>query len=330
MLTRAWSTNWLINQLTNIRPIILIGAFSILSSCDFISNKILTKPIVKIENAQLSAQDFSQELATKLKNLDALSAKDPQTLTVFKNQIVNDFIISTFIDFWFEENKLKISKEELDKEVKFFVSSYPSDAAFREALAEAGLSYSQWISKVESGLRKKRLFNSLAEGANPISEEELQSYYNNHRTQYEQRESVLLAHILVNDENQAEIVRKLLRTQNFTEVAKKYSMAYTNESEDVYGWVEKDSAPELEKVFKYRTGEVFGPIKMSEGMHIFKLIQRRAFRIRSFDESRTEVLAEVQALRETARFTAWLDEQIKRYKVKKNLNMLESIRVETQ
>lgn len=327
MLTRAWLTS---SSSSKIISIALAGALLTLSSCDFISNKILTKPIVKIENVQLSAQDFSQELATKLKNLDALSAKDPQTLAVFKNQIVNDFVISTFIDFWFEENKQTITKEELDKEVKYFVSSYPSDAAFREALAEAGLSYAAWIKKVESGLRKRRLFEHLSIGADPVTEEELQSYYTNHRTQYEQRESVLLAHILVADENQADIVKKLLRNQSFTEVAKKYSTAYTNESEDIYGWVEKDSAPELERVFKYRTGEVSGSIKMSEGIHIFKLLQRRAFRLRSFEESRAEVQAEVMALRETARFTAWLDGQIKRYQVKKNLNMLESIRVETQ
>lgn len=321
MLTQAWSTR-LFSLKNAFCFFVLIG----LSSCDFISNKILTKPVAQVENKQLSAQQFSQELAYRLKTLDALSAKDPKILAVFKNQIVNDFIVSTFVNLWFEENKLSISKEALDSEIKSYISSYPSDSAFREALAESETSYGQWVKRVEDRLKKKRLFAALNETVTPITEEELLSYYNNNKTQYEQRESILLAHIQINDENQADIVKKLLRNQSFTDVAKKYSSAYSAEAEDIFGWVEKDSSPELEKAFKYRTGEVFGPVTISGNLHLFKLIQRRAFKIRSFEESK----AEVMALRETAKFTAWLDEQIKRYKIKKNLSMLDSIRVETQ
>lgn len=331
MSIRAWSTER--RTAPPGRPLRLFLCLLVLlglSGCDFISNKILTKPIVKVAGTQLSAQEFSQELAYRLKNLDALSAKDPKILSVFKNQIINDFIVSTFVDMWFEENKLSLSKEEIDREVKSFIAVYPSDSAFREALAESEMSYAQWVKRVETGLKKKKLFAKLNETVAPITEDELLSYYNNHRMQYEQPESVLLAHIMVSDENQAEIVKKLLRKQSFTEVAQKYSSAYTKESEDIYGWVEKDSAPELQKAFKYPTGEVFGPLTMSDGIHIFKLIQRRSSKVRSYEDSRREVQAEVMALRETAKFTAWLDEQIKRYPIKKNLSMLDSIRIETQ
>lgn len=325
MLTPAW-----LIRLFRLKNVFCFFVIFGLTSCDFISNKILTKPVVQVENTQLSAQEFSQELAYRLKTLDALSAKDPKILAVFKNQIVNDFIITTFVNLWFAENKLTISKEALDSEIKSYISSYPSDSAFREALAESEISYAVWVKRVEDRLKKKRLFAALNESVAPITEDELLSYYNNNKTLYEQRESILLAHIKIADENQADIVKKLLRNQSFSDVAKKYSSAYTSESEDIFGWVEKDSSPELEKAFKYRTGEVFGPISISGGLHIFKLIQRRAFKIRSFAESKAEVTAEVMALRETAKYTAWLDEQIKRYKIKKNLSMLDSIRVETQ
>src|SRR3989344_3775295 len=103
MLTRAW-----LNKFFNKKILFCFLSFLILSSCDFISNKILTKPIVQVNGRQLTAQEFSKELAIKLKDLDALSAKDPKILSIFKEQIINDFIISSFIDLWFKENSLSL------------------------------------------------------------------------------------------------------------------------------------------------------------------------------------------------------------------------------
>lgn len=309
---------------------LLILALIFFSSCDFISSKMLTKPIVQVENFSLSAQNFSKELAIKLKDLDALSAKDPKILSVFKDQIVNDFVISTFVSLWFKENSLTLSPAEIDVEVTSMLSAYPTDALFRELLSEARLSYSEWLQKVEAVLKKKHLLAALSKDAPKVTDDELLSYYNNNRSRYEQPEAILLAHILVNDEGEAEVVKNLLRKQPFTTVAKKYSSAYNQESKDVYGWIERGYAPELEKSFKQAIGETLGPVKLSDGIHIFRLMEKKPFKIRTFTEAQNQITSEVRALRETARFTSWLDVQIKKYRVKKNLNMLDSIRVETR
>ncbi len=286
--------------------------------------------MVRVENFSLSAQDFSKELAIKLKDLDALSAKDPKILSVFKDQIINDFVISTFVSLWFKENSLTLSPAEIDLEVKSMLSAYPTDALFRELLSEAGLSYSEWLQKVEAVLKKKHLLVALSKDAPEASKDELVSYYNSNRSRYEQPEAVLLAHILVNDDGEAEVVKNLLRKQPFSEVAKKYSSAYNQESKDVYGWIERGYAPELEKSFKQSVGETLGPVKLTDGIHIFRLIEKKPFKIKTFAEAQKQITSEVLALRETARFTSWLDVQIKKYRVKKNLNMLDSIRVETR
>lgn len=325
MLTPAW-----LNSFFSKKYYFYFLFVFIFSSCDFISNKILTKPLVQVGDFRLTAQDFSKELAVKLKELDALSAKDPKILSVFKNQIVNDFVVSSFISLWFKENAVSLSKEEIEKEVAFLLSAYPSDSMFRELLSESQVSYSDWVAKIETGLKKKKLLELISKNAPVISEDELLSYFDNNRSKYEQQESILLSHILVADDSQAEIVKKLLRRQNFTDVAKKYSSVFDPKSKDLYGWVERDYSAELEKAFKLRTGDTLGPIKLADGVHIFKIMGKKPFKVRSYAEARPQVLSEVLALRETARFTAWLDVQIKKYSVRKNLSMIDSIRVETR
>ncbi len=301
-----------------------------LSSCNYVSNKILAKPVVQVESLQLSTQDFSKELALKLKSLDALSAKDSKILSVFKEQILNDFLVSAFVSLWFDENKLSITAIEINKEVDSIVSSYPSDAEFREILNAAGLNYTEWVAKIVQSLKKKKVLAAITKESMEISENELLSFYNSNRAKFEQVESILLSHILVADNNEAQIVKKLINNKNFSEIAKKYSTAYNLESKDVYGWIERGYSPEFEKAFKMPKGEAFGPISLSDGIHMFKLNEKRPAKILSFVESRAQVLSEVRALRETAKFTAWLDVQMKKYAVKKNLSVINSIRVETR
>ena len=307
-------------------------AFSLLffTSCDFFSKRILAKPVVQVENLKLTAQDFSEELANRLKDFDALSAKDPKILNVQKEQVVNDFIVASVIELWADETKVSVSKDELEAAIKKVSAAYPNDSSFREALSDAGLSFSDWTKKTEADLKKKKLFESLRKASPQITDTELLSYYNSNKTRYEQKEVVSFSHILVADENQADIVMKLLKKQKFSDVAKEYSSAWRPESQDAYGWIEKGYLVELDKGFKMRVGDLLGPVKMSDGIHIFKILEKKPYKIRTFAESKAEVQEDVSSLHEKALFASWLDVQFKRYKIKKNKAVLDSIKVETQ
>jgi peptidyl-prolyl cis-trans isomerase C len=310
--------------------LILTALLTGLTSCDFFSRRILAKPVAQVENIKLTAKDFSNELANKLKGFDALSAKDPKVLAFHRDQIINDFIVSAVIDLWFEENKISVGEEEVEAEIKKITSSYPNDSSFRETLSEAGLTFLEWKKKMETGVKRKKLLLRLREEAPPVAESEYLSFYNENKSLYEQKDGVLLSHIQVADENQATIVLKLLKRKKFSEVAKEYSSAYTNEAGDVYGWVEKGFLVGLDKAFRMRIGDHFGPVKIAEALHIFRVVDRKNYKVKPFAQARTQVVADVEALREKARFASWLDAQLKRYAVKKNQAVIDSIKVETQ
>ena len=69
---------------------------------------------------------------------------------------------------------------------------------------------------------------------------------------------------------------------------------------------------------------------MAEGLRLFKVVQRKAARQRSLEGAAAQIKNEILSLRETARFSAWLDTQIKRYTVYKNTAALDAISVETR
>jgi len=300
-----------------------------LSGCDFFSNRVLTKPVVEVGEYRMTMQDFSKALAAKLKNLDALSAKDPQIISKFKEKIISDFVVDSLISLWFDEQKLTLNQDDLEKELKDLQAGYPDDKSFRLALSEEGIPYSQWRRRVETSLKRKIAFKHMNQNLAQPSEEELLSYYNNNKDRYQQKESVQLSHILVADENQAEIVKKLTKTQKFTDVAKKFSMSPDAAYGGNYGWVDQDNNEELEKLFKSKVGEVIGPVKLPDGYHLFRIEQRRSRRQKTFEEVKDQAKNDVIALRQTAKFSAWLDEQIKRYKILKNTQAIDALYVET-
>ncbi|MGZ3691695.1 MAG: peptidylprolyl isomerase [Pseudobdellovibrio sp.] len=325
MLTRTCS-----NSFKHLSNLLLALSLLFFSSCDFFSRRILTKPVVQVENLKLSAKDFSYELANRLKDFDALAAKDPKILSVQRDQIINDFVVSSIVELWFAENKMTLNQEEIDAEIKKVSSSYPNDSSFRDALSDAGITFGDWSEKIVGELKKKKLFEFLRKNSPAPSEAELQSYYNSNKLKYEQKDLVLLSHILVADDNQAEIILKLVKKQKFSDVAKQYSSAYTKEIGDAFGWIEKGYSVDIDKAFKMRVGDTFGPVKMADGIHIFKIMDKKPYKIKTYAEAKSDVINDVGALREKAQFAAWLDVQFKRYKIKKNKAVLDSIKVETQ
>lgn len=328
--------NLLINRiriLSNKKAFFLAGLFAFflsLQSCDLFSNRVLTKSLVEVGPHKLTTQDFSKTLAARLKNLDALSAKDPSIIQKFKDRVVSDFIVESFILIWFDDQKLTLTNNEIEKEIKSLQAGYPNDVVFREALAEESLTFAQWKRRVEVGLKRKAVFKHLQKSLVSATDSELESYYTNNKELYLQKAAVLLTDILVQDENQAEIVKKLTKTQKFPDLVSKFSLSTNAASGGNFGWVEQDANPEFDKIFKARVGEVIGPIKMPDGYRLFRIEQKREQRQKSFAESKEKVKNDVAGLRETARFSAWLDEQVKKQPVYKNVEAINKIYIETR
>jgi parvulin-like peptidyl-prolyl isomerase len=314
-----------------IRNLALAGFFfSALLSCDKYANRIYNKTLVQVEERSLSVQTFSKQLALRLKYLDPLSAKDSAIIAKFKNEIISSFIVDQLIELWFQENKLQIDPVELQKRITKLVQSYPSDAEFRKVLGEEGLSYKEWEGGIRLTLKREALFEKLRQNIAPASAEELKNYFETNRTQFFQKEMVLAKSILLKDEAQADVIKKLSKKTSFEKLAQEYSIENPKPKEAIYAWVERDSVADLDVLFSNKKDAILGPIAFDEGFRVFTVTSRRPSRQKQLSEVEDRIKKEILALREKARFSAWLDEQIKRYRVLKNTEAINSLKVETR
>ena len=103
-------------------------------------------------------------------------------------------------------------------------TSAGSEARFREALAQQGLTEAQVRSRIRQQLLGEAVFARLSARAS-VSDGEIERYYKNHLIGYEQPATRRVRHILVRTRAQAdEIERRLRNGADFAALAKRYSI----------------------------------------------------------------------------------------------------------
>jgi peptidyl-prolyl cis-trans isomerase C len=311
---------------------IIFWAFFLLtlSACTPKSKNLSQQPIIKVNDRALSLSEFSNLLGRRLKELDALSAKNAETVGFIKEELIKNFITRSLALDYAASKKLIVSNEELDREVEKLRSTYPDDVTFRRTLAEEGISFSEWREQLKARQIEKLVFGSIAQGIKAPSLEELKAHYQQNIESFKTKERILLRQIVVEEKSKAELLKDLLKKQKFEYVAKNYSVAPEGKAGGLVGWIGKGEVDFFDSAFSYRVG-VPGPVFQSPfGFHIVLVEKKAAAGTQSFEEVRPRIDRDLRALREQALFTEWLDAQLRSGRVWRDYNLINSVRVDTK
>ena len=130
----------------------------------------------------------------------------------------------------------------------------------------------QILKKAERDFLIDRLLDSLLTVNISISEQEIINYYEMNKDNFIRAKPEIKAlHILVSSEEQAnQIRRRIIRGDDFEEVAKEASLDYLRRKRIDMGYFSPDDVvPEIaSSVFRWRVGSVTRPIKSEFGYHI--------------------------------------------------------------
>jgi peptidyl-prolyl cis-trans isomerase C len=292
--------------------------------------KISGQPTVKVGEALLSTKEFSDQLARKLKNLDALAAKDPSNINRAKDDIVREFIIKCLIEKWSTENKLNVSDTDLDQEVNKLRSSYPDDLSFRRSLASENLSFSDWRENLRTIVLQKVFFKKISEKIPTPQDSEIVSYYNQNKNLFKRKERILLRQIVVDAEAKGETIQLELKKKDFADLAKKFSVAPEAKNGGLVGWIEQGSVDIFEKAFSLPLNSIGPLLESSYGFHIFKVEKKIPAGFASIEDTREIIIQTLRGLKEQAAFANWLDKQLRSSRIFKNNDLINAIHVETR
>lgn len=284
-----------------------------------------------IDGRQLTAEGFAQELAYRLGEQDALSAKDPKYLAIIKAKIVEDFIVQTISEEWAKENDVIVKAEDLDKEIRQVQNSYPDDLAFQQALAEQGITFRDWKSRLQATLLQKQVSQKVISMAPSPTDADIQAYFRENSEDFIVRETAQIRQILVATEGDAKTIESELKSgKRLTDLAKKYSISPEGPQGGMVGWVEKGLTDVFEAAFRMKQGQRSPVVKSSFGYHIFEVAGRKPARKQALNEVKDEIKRILMEKNKQSLYLAWLEERVRKSRVFKDQAFIDALKVETK
>jgi peptidyl-prolyl cis-trans isomerase C len=307
----------------------ILLVFSI-AGCDLKKSRIANRPVVQVNDSKLTAQDFSTQLARRLKNFDALPAKDAKNVQRAKDDIVQVFIMQSLVANYAKNHGMTVTEEEIEKEVNKFRSSYPDDLSFRRALADENVSILDWKEELKNTLLERKVLIKLSEKLSAPTNEEIKQYYDENKERFHRKERVYVRQIIVDDLAKAQSIREEIRRKDFKEMARKYSVSSEAKAGGLVGWIERGTVDIFDKAFTLPDGGTSPVLESPYGFHIFRVEKKSPAGFVPISEVKEQIIQSIMGKKEQAEFAGWLDKQIRAAKVLKDIELLSAISVETR
>lgn len=309
----------------------LIVNIGTMTGCFSQKNAVLKKTVLTVNGQNVSAQEFAERLALRLKNFDSLYAKDQSNLDRAKEDTVRTFILEAISRDYAERQGLKVTEDEVTSEMNLIRSRYPDDLAFRKALAEENLPLEKWKEDLKFSLLQKKIFAKIVADRPEPSDQELKLYYEQNKSEFQHPARVRLRQIVLEKEDDAKrILDELARGGDLEKLAREFSVAPERESGGDTGWIEEGTLEVFDQAFKMRVGNRSKILKSPYGYHIYEVIQKQPEGRLSFEQAKDRIRAHLKERSEQTAFSAWLEEQVRKASVRRNDALIQAIEVTTR
>jgi peptidyl-prolyl cis-trans isomerase C len=196
---------------------------------------------------------------------------------------------------------------------QFLEEIIKEELLFQDAMRTGIDKEKDFLNKVDE-FKRMTLVSTLlkreVEGKAVTDDKEIRDFYEKHSDTYKLGDQVRARHILVDTEEEAEeILQKILKDENFGELAKNFSKDHsTAEKGGDLGFFGKGRmVPEFEQAaFSLKAGEVSEPIKTKFGYHIIKVIEIKEGEQREFEEVKSIVERRLKAEKQKSLFDTYI------------------------
>lgn len=296
------------------------------------SKQLAQRPVVNVDGQELKASVFADQLAGKLRHLDALTAKDPGVVHRAKEDLIRDFVISVLTESWAKTNGIFVRAEDLDKQIDGVKKGYPDNSAFEKELAEQNLTFKDWRERLTKTLLLRLVAQKLNEKLTPPADEEMRSFYQSNKEMFERPEQVHLRQVVLATEADAKLIQEQIKKgKSLSSLAESHSVTPEGKrAKGDLGWIEKGIMDGFDQAFTMRAGSRSEVIKSPYGYHIFEVLEKRSAQTLTFDQAKEKIRRTLIANREQAIYTSWLEAELRKARILRDEELIKQIRIETR
>ena len=279
---------------------------------------------VLIDDYIIPYSSYSKALKAAVKKMQLIQNKNFEStdnqalLLITKRDLLNDLINQYFMQRGAKKFKVQVTDKEIDTQLKNIIrSGYPSEKEFLADITAEGISRAEIVANIRTQLMKEKITHKLLENIT-VSKGEIADYLAQIPEQGKGMEKRLVSHIVVNDKEKAQMIRKrYLAGESFASLAAKFSIdAETVESGGNLGYIDLAMLPEKaqKEVSRLKKGDISKIIEIDNEYYLFQLGDILELGPRKLEALRLHLLQEKQE----EFFDRWLERQKKQSQITLN------------
>ena len=217
---------------------------------------------------------------------------------------------------------ITVSDSQVNTQLQQIAAQYGGTDKMYAAAKKAGMQADQLKTYVKNSLIGQKLYEKVIGTATP-TQQQLQAYYNAHKSQFDQPATRTVRHILVKTKAQALKVRALLAANdtnaNWDKVAKKYSIdTGTKNSGGSLGPIRRGQMvkPFDNAAFSLPVKTISVPVKSQYGWHVLEVTAITPAKKSTYAGSEATIKSELTSQMQQKSWQAWLSKALKAAAIK--------------
>jgi len=267
----------------------------------------------QVNGKKITYQELNGEFLARTRVPFDKVQDDPQAQQARK-ELLQQLIDGELVLEQAERQKVTVTPQSVDEQVKSIRARFPSDEAFTQALGASGLTPEGLKANIKKGMLRQQILNKEVLEKVAVSPKEVETFFNEHKDTYVQEEAVHARHILIKvapdaspeDDQKAKerakaVLAKAKKGEDFSKLAAQYSEDSSKDSGGDLGYFGRGRMvkPFEETAFALKAGQISDPVRSQFGYHIIKVEARREAKRLSLVEAKEWV--EKDLTREKAR-----------------------------
>ncbi|SDZ64433.1 foldase protein PrsA [Evansella caseinilytica] len=229
-------------------------------------------------------------------------------VTTYGSDVLNSMITEAMVRQEVEKQNIEVTDEEIEEQLATYTEAYGGEDAFLSVLESYGLT----MDDVKKDISLNLATDKILEERISIEDEEIETYFDENKESFDQREQVKARHILVEDEKTAtEIYEKLEAGEDFAELANEFSTdSVSSANGGELGFFGKgEMAEEFEKVaFSLPIGEVSEPVETEFGFHLIEVQEKQEEEEATLETARSDIEDMLREQKLQEEYYIWLEE----------------------
>ena len=289
--------------------------------------------VAQVNGKKITYQELNNEFLARTRVPFDKVQEDPQAQQARK-ELLQQLIDSELVLEQAERQKLTVTPQAVDEQVKSIRARFPSEEGFKQALGANGLTAERLKANIKKDMLRQQILKKEVLEKVLVSPKDVETFFNERKDTYVQEEAVHARHVLIKvapdaspeveqktKERANAVLAKAKKGEDFSKLAAQHSEDSTKDNGGDLGYFGRGRMvkPFEEAAFALKAGQISDLVRSQFGYHIIKVEARKEAKRLSFTEAKEWVEKDLTREKARARYGEYVGGLREKAKITVNL-----------